>query len=170
MNVTSSNLTNLGNRLREVREVLENSDQTSVSTGLMINRVRFEEFENGNVAPDLRDLSAFSTEFNVNLNWLINGQGEMFTEQAETATVLADRLHPREFDTIATTGGPAASSPEFRQLYASAATTVDAQIRQSGVPISVHERLSRVLEEFDRIESLRNEDLIKLDGQTDSDD
>ncbi|WP_375685615.1 helix-turn-helix domain-containing protein [Bartonella sp. AP21QHHD] len=66
-------------RLRLIRESLElNRDQ--IATRLGIKKAIYDHAERGTTFPNVEFLTALSQQLNVNLTWLITGEGEMFME------------------------------------------------------------------------------------------
>ncbi|UNF47875.1 helix-turn-helix domain-containing protein [Bartonella krasnovii] len=73
-------------RLRLIRESLElNRDQ--IATRLGINKVVYSYAERGTTFPNVEFLTALSQQLNVNLTWLITGEGEMFSDMAKAKAV-----------------------------------------------------------------------------------
>lgn len=73
----------LGGRIKKVREKLDLKQGIVVKKINTINEKRFtqkmlSEYENNKHTPGVFFFQKFSNLFNVNLNWLINGHGEMF--------------------------------------------------------------------------------------------
>ncbi|WP_273757330.1 helix-turn-helix transcriptional regulator [Bartonella sp. MM73XJBT] len=72
-------------RLRLIRESLElNRDQ--IATRLGIKKAIYDHAERGTTFPNVEFLTALSQQLNVNLTWLVAGEGEMFTDVAKAKT------------------------------------------------------------------------------------
>ncbi|WP_254473793.1 helix-turn-helix domain-containing protein [Bartonella sp. B1098] len=66
-------------RLRLIRESLElNRDQ--IATRLGIKKAIYDHAERGTTFPNVEFLTALSQQLNVNLTWLVTGEGEMFID------------------------------------------------------------------------------------------
>jgi transcriptional regulator with XRE-family HTH domain len=66
-----------GNRFVEFRKYLKIS-QTKLANELGTSQTVIFRYEKGERVPDVIFLEKLQNKFNVNLNWLINGKGEMF--------------------------------------------------------------------------------------------
>nr|WP_275064969.1 MULTISPECIES: helix-turn-helix transcriptional regulator [unclassified Bartonella] len=68
-----------------IRESLElNRDQ--IATRLGIKKAIYDHAERGTTFPNVEFLTALSQQLNVNLTWLVAGEGEMFTDVAKAKT------------------------------------------------------------------------------------
>ncbi|UNF38385.1 helix-turn-helix domain-containing protein [Bartonella krasnovii] len=73
-------------RLRLIRESLElNRDQ--IATRLGIKKAIYDHAERGTTFPNVEFLTALSQQLNVNLTWLVTGEGEMFSDMAKAKAV-----------------------------------------------------------------------------------
>lgn len=70
--------TPLGKRLREVRAAAGDPERDEFAIQLGINKSSVANYERGERIPDADTLAAYSRMFSVNLNWLVNGEGQMF--------------------------------------------------------------------------------------------
>lgn len=70
--------TPLGKRLREVRAASGDPERDEFAVQLGINKSSVANYERGERIPDADTLAAYSRIFNVNLNWLVSGEGGMF--------------------------------------------------------------------------------------------
>ncbi len=66
-----------GKRLQTVRKKLQLS-QEDISTQIGISYRAYSSYERGEREPNIVFLETLVTKFNINLNWLIAGVGEMF--------------------------------------------------------------------------------------------
>ena len=69
----------VGKRLKEVR-INKGLTQVAIANVLSVSQTNYNRYEKGVVEPNIQFLQSFSREFNVNLNWLLTGQGEMFLD------------------------------------------------------------------------------------------
>ena len=67
----------LGKRLQAVRKKLQLS-QEEISSQIGISYRAYTSYERGDRNPSIDFLQSLVTKFNINLNWLIAEQGEMF--------------------------------------------------------------------------------------------
>ena len=67
----------LGKRLQAVRKKLQLS-QEEISSQIGISYRAYTSYERGDRNPSIDFLQNLVTKFNINLNWLIAEQGEMF--------------------------------------------------------------------------------------------
>lgn len=72
----------IGRRLEAVREALKYRDRPALAAVLGISAHRIGQFERGERAPDLETLSRYHAMANVDLNWLVTGEGEMLSAPA----------------------------------------------------------------------------------------
>ncbi|WP_208441994.1 helix-turn-helix domain-containing protein [Bartonella raoultii] len=73
-------------RLRLIRESLElNRDQ--IATRLGIKKAIYDHAERGTTFPNVEFLTALSQQLNVNLTWLVTGEGEMFSDMAKAKAI-----------------------------------------------------------------------------------
>lgn len=82
------NKVEFGKRLRKLRLLFKDS-QKKLARKLHIDESTLSKYENGLRTPDAVFLAWARNTTAVNLNWLISGQGEMFTVSDED---LSDRL------------------------------------------------------------------------------
>ncbi|WP_375683031.1 MULTISPECIES: helix-turn-helix domain-containing protein [unclassified Bartonella] len=74
--------TELAKRLRLIRESLE-LNRDKIATRLGIKKAIYDHAERGTTFPNVKFLTALSQQLNVNLTWLITGEGEMFSDMAK---------------------------------------------------------------------------------------
>ena len=67
----------INDRLKEIRATL-NISQREFSRKIFISQSLYADIELGNVEPKERFIRLVSSQFNVNLNWIKTGEGEMF--------------------------------------------------------------------------------------------
>lgn len=72
----------IGDRLRVLRESL-GLTQAEMVTHFDCGRANYSRIEKGDVFPNALILYILKTLFNVSVDWLITGEGRMFTQQAE---------------------------------------------------------------------------------------
>ncbi|AGF75819.1 hypothetical protein BVwin_07080 [Bartonella vinsonii subsp. berkhoffii str. Winnie] len=78
-------------RLRLIRESLKlNRDQ--IATRLGINKVVYSYAERGTTFPNVEFLTALSQQLNVNLTWLVTGEGKMFVEVTKVTDLKAPTI------------------------------------------------------------------------------
>jgi len=80
---------NFTTRFKELRKQLGFS-QEKFSKELGVAQNTFSKWETGRNEPPLEVLSTFCEKYNINLNWLLTGQGEMFFNPV-TASITLDR-------------------------------------------------------------------------------
>lgn len=78
----------IGNRLRKVRESLGYTQEQIVSY-FDIGRANYSRMEKGEISPGPTVLFTMRGEFNVSLDWLVSGEGEMFSR---STTAKSERL------------------------------------------------------------------------------
>ena len=79
-NKLNINKEEIGARLRQARKRLDKS-QAIVSENFNISRGIISEWENGHVAPSLKFLVNFSKKYNISLDWLVSGTGDVFVDR-----------------------------------------------------------------------------------------
>ncbi len=89
----------IGERLYEFRtkgmkELKENFEQFLKSTGVSIER--FKTYEKGEEFPDIHDLQKICAECCLNLNWLIYGNGSMFSAREKDMEELIQHIEKNE--------------------------------------------------------------------------
>ena len=88
-----------GERLQSVRKKMQLS-QEDISTQIGISYRAYSSYERGDRKPPIDFLEKLATQFNINLNYLIAGIGEMFIppkfEQAQKELALEIRKVLRE--------------------------------------------------------------------------
>lgn len=67
----------MNNRLKEIRQKL-NLTQKDFSSKLGISQNRISNFENSKSKISNRDIASICGVFNINKNWFMNGDGEIF--------------------------------------------------------------------------------------------
>lgn len=72
----------IGTRFKKLREHLELS-QEKFSRQFNITQQTYSLIEKGKRLPNIKTVMILSDNFNVNLNWLISGKGNMFREAIE---------------------------------------------------------------------------------------
>lgn len=68
---------NINDRLREIRKSLQIS-QREFSKRIFISQSLYADIEKGNIEPKERFLRLISSEYNINLDWMKTGNGEMW--------------------------------------------------------------------------------------------
>ena len=76
----TEHLDKLGFRLKLLRNNLDLT-QTELSKKVGVIQYTFSNYENSKRFPDTRFLFQLRSLFKVNLNWLVNGKGQLFIEQ-----------------------------------------------------------------------------------------
>ena len=74
-------------RLKEIREKIF-STQLNMAKALNVSRQAVNEYERGNNIIPTKALIILINDYNININWLLSGQGNMLlsdTEKASTA-------------------------------------------------------------------------------------
>lgn len=88
--------TELGARLRALRNELGVEDREQFASSLGISKAALAYYERGERVPDASVLSAYRSAFGVNLNWMLSGEGEIFEDPskvpARTVTVDAQTV------------------------------------------------------------------------------
>lgn len=69
----------IGTRMRQVRKAL-GFTQNKIVSYFEIGRANYSRIEKGEIFPGAVILSRISTQFNVSLDWMITGVGDMFVE------------------------------------------------------------------------------------------
>lgn len=93
--------TELGERLRSVRRSLGDPAREHFAQLIGISPKTLANHERGDSAPDANVLTAYRTKCGVDINWLVTGDGEMFSaraggkEPALTDPELLERLSDR---------------------------------------------------------------------------
>ncbi|MCK4764247.1 MAG: helix-turn-helix transcriptional regulator [Candidatus Aminicenantes bacterium] len=75
----------IGYRLKEIRKFLELS-QDEISRNVEVTNQTLSRYENGARFPDSQFLQKFGREYNVNANWLLYGNGDMFLKDQEESS------------------------------------------------------------------------------------
>ena len=91
-------------RLKEIRSFLKVS-QREFSRQIFISQSLYADIELGNVEPKERFLRLISSQFNVNLNWIKTGEGQMFSSEPPDARLeylinIFNQLNPKLQDTV----------------------------------------------------------------------
>ena len=91
-------------RLKLIRTTL-NLSQREFSKRIFISQSLYADIEIGNVEPKERYINLISTQFNVNLNWIKTGTGEMFykpppDQRLEYLIDLFSQLNPNFQDIV----------------------------------------------------------------------
>ena len=76
----------IGQRLREVRVFL-NLTQKDLAKILRVDQKTISHWERNRNEPNLEALRTFCSEFKVNLNWLLTGEGPMFVGGSKVADI-----------------------------------------------------------------------------------
>lgn len=97
---------NIGERLKKIRSIL-NLQQKEFSEKVGISQGFLSELESNKKAPSYTLLIAISHVFNVNLNWLLTGEGEMFIDKpiAQPVTEDIDKYIGKDFVLIPMVSG-----------------------------------------------------------------
>ncbi|MGV1939488.1 S24 family peptidase [Agrobacterium sp. 22-211-1] len=83
--------TPLGQRLTQVREALGFPHRKAFAEKLEMNAETLGGYERGDSAPDLEFLATYKQRFSVNMDWLITGDGDMFSPR-EVIRAIADHV------------------------------------------------------------------------------
>lgn len=70
----------IGDRIKLLRKTL-NLSQTAVAKRIDIANASLSQLENNITKPSLNTIRELGVAYNVNANWLLTGEGEMFTEE-----------------------------------------------------------------------------------------
>ena len=81
----------IGKRLKAVREQLGLS-QVAISEKLGIAQAQYSTYERGDRKPSADILSKFVTIFNINVNYILTGEGSMFINSDLMTTVLRFKM------------------------------------------------------------------------------
>ena len=84
----------VGLRIKEIRKALKMT-QNEFAESLQINRVTVGNWEIGKAHCPNRSLVQISAMFNVSMDWLTKGKGEMFVESAESIVEDVMRDNPQ---------------------------------------------------------------------------
>lgn len=74
--------TPLAARLRDVRRRLGDPDRDVFAAELNISKSSIAHYERGERTPDAEVLAAYNAKHAINMNWLITGEGDMFSSPA----------------------------------------------------------------------------------------
>jgi len=74
--------TELGKRLRKVREMLGNEGHEQFSVRLNLPKNTLANYETGLREPPASVIAAYNDVYNIDTHWLLTGKGEMFTDAA----------------------------------------------------------------------------------------
>lgn len=86
--------TQLGQRLTKLRKHLGYEDRKELASVLGVHKDTLGNYERGDREPDLKFLVKYISRFKVNLNWIADGKGEMFTDPMETpASIKTINIH-----------------------------------------------------------------------------
>ncbi|MGV1823766.1 S24 family peptidase [Agrobacterium vitis] len=99
--------TPLGLRLREVRAHLKIEDRDAFASQLGLSKGGLAHYERGERVPDASVLQAYRENFGINANWLLTGQGSMFSEEIgkdTSVTVERDFVLMPQYDVCASAG------------------------------------------------------------------
>lgn len=66
----------IGKRLKQVRKYLKLT-QVSLAEKMSITQGTYNRYENDNIEPNIQFLHNYCVYFNIDINWLITGQGNM---------------------------------------------------------------------------------------------
>lgn len=81
----------ISNRIQEIRKKLHLS-QEEISTQIGISYRAYTSYERGDRKPSIEFLNKMFNQFNVNLNYLISGKGEMFNKIEPSDDELTDKI------------------------------------------------------------------------------
>jgi len=79
----------IGDRIRQVRKA-QSLTQQAFAKKIGITQGFFAGIENGRYKPDVEILSRISTNFNIDLHWLLTGEGEMFLDESKKVVPIED--------------------------------------------------------------------------------
>lgn len=91
MKKEKNNLTFIASRIRAIREAL-NLTQKQLARRINISGPTLSEFENGKHPPNFDFIYNIQREFQVNLYYLLYGEGEMFEERGGPLSLRLERL------------------------------------------------------------------------------
>ena len=75
--------TDIGRRLRSVRDVNKNT-QAEIAELLKVTKSTVSKYERGALSLTPSNINRLCNRFNINHNWLLTGNGDMFTPQSNT--------------------------------------------------------------------------------------
>ena len=87
----SYNLEDIGLRLKKIRKIL-NKSQQALADETSLTKQAISNIENGKSAPGLGLLSKLLVDYNVNLNYLICGIGNVLNIEPESTKSLKDSI------------------------------------------------------------------------------
>jgi len=110
-------------RLKKLRKELGFS-QDKISAELNVPQTTYSNWERGRNEPPLEVLSTFCERYNINLNWLLTGQGEMFFSSGGETTfnptiIRAIDTLTRELQGVKQNLNPLLSQEERQRILAS---------------------------------------------------
>jgi transcriptional regulator with XRE-family HTH domain len=86
LNITEKKL---GDRLKQVR-LAKDLTQQAFAESLDTSASYISDIEAGKTAPGSKFLTTFLRKFNINLNWLLTGEGEMFLDESKKVVPVED--------------------------------------------------------------------------------
>ncbi len=81
----------IGQRMKMVRKIL-NKSQMTLAKELSISKQAVSNIENSKSMPSIPILSKLLIDFNVNINYLLSGEGEMFVHSELKEISLKDTI------------------------------------------------------------------------------
>ena len=81
--MNEKNEKSVGERLKLIRQKLMLSQQ-DLANILNVNQKTISHWEQARNEPSIKALRTLCSKFNINLNWLLTGEGEMFKEDKKT--------------------------------------------------------------------------------------
>jgi transcriptional regulator with XRE-family HTH domain len=97
-NVLDMNSKGIHNRLKLIRKTLGFS-QVEFCRHLDVSKPAYVRYENGTREPKIKVLNTLRDKYNVDINWLISGRGEMFLDE-EKKKMLGEVYEGEEKETV----------------------------------------------------------------------
>ncbi|MDG3576014.1 helix-turn-helix transcriptional regulator [Rhizobium sp. YJ-22] len=92
--------TPLGRRLADIREEFGLDREELAARFVSVSAAAIANYERGDNVPDANVLAAYHREFDVNLEWLITGEGEMFGKIGDTGEKRRIEFPPTDTSTL----------------------------------------------------------------------
>lgn len=129
--------TELGQRLRAFRKALGDPNREEFSRKLKLSFKSLGNYERGDSVPDANVLLAYRQTFNMNVDWLITGAGNMFLDGGPPST---DNLSIEKQD-------PAVQSDIFKET----SKLVQDTHREKGVTLPLGAQLSETVSRYNEL-------------------
>jgi transcriptional regulator with XRE-family HTH domain len=82
---------NLGDRIKEVR-TSSNKSLTAFADSLGISKGTLSKMENNKNSPSVTTLVSLSKQYNVNLNWILTSEGEMYIDSSNDSEFYKEKI------------------------------------------------------------------------------